>query len=90
MLRQKGQKTPCVWCPKIPVGEPQVPESAIELSEKNLAAYQHYQECRAVADFPADAIVRRNAGVIRAAEDAADRVRQTRAGLMALGTIMRG
>lgn len=79
--RQKGQKTPCYMCAKIPPGEAKVPSSAVELSEKNMAAYFHYLECKAVGEFPHDAIVQRNASLIRAAEDVADRVQQTRAGL---------
>lgn len=58
--------TPCQECPKIPVGAPQkTREHAIELSDKNYQAWQHYLECRAVGKFPDDPIVRRNARVLR-------------------------
>lgn len=43
------------------------PEYPLSLSEKNRRALVHYQECAAVGRFPDDAIVRRNAAVIRAA-----------------------
>ena len=79
--RQKGQKTPCYMCAKIPPGEEKAPSSAIELNEKNTAAYFHYLECRAVGEFPRDAIVQRNASLIRAAEDQSARVQQMRSGL---------
>jgi hypothetical protein len=89
VLRPKGVKTPCGWCPKIPPGEPLVPASAVELSDKNAAAYFHYVECRAVGEFPRDAIVVRNAALIRAAEDIAERVQQTRSGLAAIAGLKR-
>lgn len=37
---------------------------AQELSERNLLALQHYQRCKAVGQFPDDALVRRNAAII--------------------------
>ena len=82
--RPKGLKPPCSWCPKIPPGDEPVPANAQDLSEKNLAALLHYRECRAVGEFPADGIVARNAALIRAAEDAAERVTQVRSGHAAL------
>jgi len=45
------------------------PENSIELSQKNLQAWHHYQECRAVGNFPDDPIVRRNAALIKRIED---------------------
>lgn len=68
-------KTPCNRCPKIPKDDPKkVPESAMELNDKNWAAYSHYKECKAVGDWPkgeegVDSIVRRNAAMIRDVED---------------------
>jgi len=47
-----------------------------QLSQRNQQAYQHYLECKAVSIFPDDAIVRRNAGIIRQAEDLVERHRQ--------------
>lgn len=38
------------------------------MSDKNQAAYSHYQECVAVGDFPDDLIVRSNATIIREVE----------------------
>ncbi len=80
----KGQKTPCIWCPKIPAGDPHSPSSAIELTEENFLAYLHYQECKAVGEFPSDPIVRRNAALIRRVEDLADQVRDTQSAKSAI------
>jgi hypothetical protein len=74
VLRLPNQRPPCHWCPKIPKGTPPRPENAVELSPKNMAAYLHYLECRAVGQFPADPIVRRNAAAIRHVEDVAKEV----------------
>jgi len=63
--RSKG-----VGCPK---GTPEQPKT---LSNKNRSAYQHYLECKAVGSFPDDAIVRRNAMIIRDAEDESARIRE--------------
>lgn len=87
VLRPKNVKTPCQWCPKIPPGESPKPENAIELSEKNIAAVVHYRECKAVGEFPDDAIVRRNAALIRGAEEVAERVHQMRSGQAALAAM---
>lgn len=89
VLRPKGVKTPCAWCPKILPGDEPIPANANEITEKNLAALIHYRESRAVGDFPDDPIVRRNAALIRGAEDVAERVHQTRAGMVAAAA-MRG
>ncbi len=62
LLRPSNAPTPCYKCPKIPKGQPLRRQSAIELTDRNYAAWQHYRECRAVGQFPDDAIVRRNAG----------------------------
>lgn len=88
-LRPKGLKPPCGWCPKIPSGEEPKPENAQELTEKNLLALLHYRECRAVGEYPDDAIVKRNAAIIRAAEDLAEKVQQARSGLAAVAGIQR-
>lgn len=88
--RVAGSKTPCAWCPKVAPGDPPEPESAQDLSAKNRLAYLHYLECSAVGSFPADAIVRRNAAVIRGAEEAAEKVERARGGLVMLGTLLKG
>jgi hypothetical protein len=87
VLRPKGVKPPCNWCPKILPGDEPVPENAQELDAKGMAAFVHYQECRAVGEFPHDAIVARNAALIRAAEDAAERAHQVRSGLKTLAAL---
>ena len=64
--------TPCRWCPKLPADVPSseaCPEKAVELSQRNYKCLAHYLECRAVGRFPDDAIVRRNAMVIRSVMD---------------------
>lgn len=71
--RIRGQLPQCKWCPKIPKGTDPIPENAVELSPRNWAVYQHYLQCKAVGAFPDDAIVRRNAMLIRQVEDAARR-----------------
>lgn len=75
--RIPGQRPRCEWCPKVPRGAEPVPASAVELSEKNRAAYCHYLECRATGQFPSDPIVRRNAMVFRQIEDVAAEVRRS-------------
>lgn len=70
VLRVKGVKLPC----EMSVGQPfdvrqracakVAPDAGLELSEKNLQAYQHYRECKAVGEFPDDPIVRQNAATI--------------------------
>ncbi len=69
VLRPAGTSPPCLQCEKIPHGEVKVRANAVELSERNFLAYQHYLECRATGSFPDDAIVRRNARVLRSIMD---------------------
>lgn len=52
------------------------PETSKALTAQNWAAYEHYQECRAVGEFPDDAIVRKNAALIRTVEDRVQQIRQ--------------
>lgn len=52
-----------IGCPK------GTPEENRGLSAKNRQAYEHYLQCKAVGKFPEDAIVYRNAGIIRRIED---------------------
>lgn len=61
--RYQDPKKPQGRCPK------GTPENQKSLTEKNLLAWQHYLECKAVGDFPDDPIVRSNAGIIRRIED---------------------
>lgn len=77
VLRLPKQKTPCAWCPKIVPGDPPEPASAQELTARNRSAYLHYLECKATGQFPADAIARRNAALIKRVEDDAEEVRGT-------------
>lgn len=44
------------------------------LSAKNRRAYRHYRMCRAVGRFPPDAVVERNAALIRGVEEEIERV----------------
>lgn len=79
-LRRLG-RTPCSlpankeqramgWTTGCPKGHWTQP---IELSRRNLKAWGHYLECKATGNFPDDPIVRQNAGIIRAVEDAQER-----------------
>lgn len=67
----------CRYCPKIPPGEAAKPANAVELSDRNKAAYVHYRRCKATMRFPHDPIVERNAAIILAVEEdaAAERVK---------------
>ena len=71
--RHAGCPPPCRMHKGCPKGTPEKPKS---LSERNMMTYQHYLECRAVGIFPDDPIVRRNAQIIRMAEDEVERSRQ--------------
>lgn len=52
------------------------PTAGKELTARNWQAYKHYKECEAVGQFPDDAIVRRNAAIIKSIEDTARRREQ--------------
>lgn len=74
IARPARMPTPCYACPKIPSDEPiKSRDRAQVLSERNANAYWHYLECKAVSSFPADAIVRRNAAIIRDCEETVGR-----------------
>lgn len=67
--RRDGQPAKRHWgCPppcRTQVGCPKgTPENSKALSPKNLQAYEHYRECKAVGQFPEDSIIRRNAAII--------------------------
>jgi hypothetical protein len=70
--RPAGTATPCGLCPKIPKPCPATGRKS-ELSERNWQTYLHYLQCKAVGEFPPDALVRRNAGWIRMIEDQVQR-----------------
>ena len=74
VVRPPNVPTPCTSCAKIPHGENPVRENAIELTERNAAAYRHYLECRAVGEWPDDPIVRRTARICRSIHDEFDKV----------------
>lgn len=62
---------------RTPKGCPKgTPEKSKALSSSNQLAYQHYLECKATGQWPDDAIVRRNAAVIREVEDYAERLQK--------------
>jgi len=79
--RPKESWPPCHECPKVPAAiRKKVTQGyrpgywdATELSERNRAAWHHYQECAAVGEFPDDPIVRRNAALLRNLEAEAER-----------------
>lgn len=64
VLRPVGSVTLCETNEGCPKGTPENPKG---LSEKNQAAFRHFQECDAVGGFPDDPIVRHNARIIRRA-----------------------
>lgn len=77
---------PCHYCPKQPADVPadqRSPHTAVELSDKNWQAWQHYRECQATGRFPDDPIVRRNAALIAAAEKVSDQFYHLNAILLA-------
>lgn len=68
--RNIGSPPPCRTPQGCPKGTPEAPRT---LSGKNEFAYQHDSECRAINQFPDDAIVKRNAATIRIVEDSRKR-----------------
>ena len=57
---------PCRLPKGCPKGTPEKPSS---LTQANRQAWRHYLECKATGNFPDDAIVKRNGGIIRELED---------------------
>ena len=76
--RESGQPPPCGSCPKVPRGRTPHPAHAVELTDDNYQAWVHYQRCKAVGRFPADAIVERNAGLLRTVEEQVAREERAR------------
>lgn len=68
-------------CPKVS------PDSGLALSDKHVITYNHYLECRAVGQFPDDAVVRRNARVIYVAEREAQEAKEYRRLALLFGAI---
>lgn len=65
--------TPCQTCPKLRGERRKAALFAVEVTDRDVRALNHYLECRAVSDFPADPIVRSNAAIIRAIMDEIER-----------------
>lgn len=72
-------------CPKIPKDSPQwTRQYAIELSDRNWRAYQHYKQCKATGYWPetepgrVDGLVAYHASLIEEAEEAAREFREER------------
>ena len=65
LKRPEGSPLPCETQSGCAKGTPEEQES---LSPKNVRAYEHYLNCRAVMLFPDDPIVRRNARIISTVE----------------------
>lgn len=78
--RMRSEKLPCQLahdtgescCPK---GSP---DAGIALWPHNIAAYQHYQRCKAVGRFPNDSLVESHAAVIAEVESQWDRMQSQR------------
>lgn len=76
MERPKGTFPPCGYGPtRCPKGSP---TAGREWTTANRLAYQHFLECKAVGQFPDDAVVRRNAGMIQRIMDQIERGRSKR------------
>ncbi len=67
---RQGRQGQQAGCPK------GTPENQKALSPKNVRAYQHYLECKAVGSWPDDPIVRRNAATIARVETAIREARE--------------
>ncbi len=61
LRRLPGAVVPCETKAGCPKGSPQ---DSLSLSQKNLAAYEHFLDCRAVYRFPEDPIVTEHARLI--------------------------
>ena len=79
-IKRPPGTAPCrtnTGCPK------GTPENNTTLTGKNLLALLHYEECKAVGQFPDDPIVRRNAAILRRIdEEVVQRERQQQNELM--------
>jgi hypothetical protein len=64
------------------------PEDQKTLTAENAEAYWHWQQCKAVGQFPNDEIVMRNAGIIQQEVDRLERERHEN--LMLMLSIPRG
>lgn len=79
--RPPSSKPPCMGAINAPVEVRErvcakiSPESGIDLSPRNVEAYAHYKECRAVGQFENDPIVRQNAAIIQQLEESHHRIR---------------
>ena len=73
LLRPDDKPPPCRTVQGCAKGTPEEPR---ELNERNQQTYRHYRECKAVGQFPVDAIVRQNAAIINAVEEAVRRNQQ--------------
>lgn len=76
VLRPADSPPPCWKCPKIPDGAEPKPANAVELSERNAAAYWFYLSVKGGCPCPDDAVVRRNHALIRRVEDSIESIRQ--------------
>lgn len=85
MPRSPGS-VPCV-VGKCDRGHPDAPNV---LTRANLQAYEHYLECKATGTFPDDPIVRRNAAMIRMAEEHVERLHQSQLENAALIPLLNG
>jgi len=75
--KKRVGKPPCKYVVDTRTNETRCPKGTPEddcsLTDQNLQAWLHYQECRAVGQFPDDPIVRQNARIIQSVEDQLDR-----------------
>lgn len=79
--RPVGTIPPCFKCPKVPKDAPRKSHHyAVEITDATWDTIRHYDECEATHSFPVnpvtgdvDAIVKRNAGIIKQARESARR-----------------
>lgn len=79
--RPAASKPLCFACPKQPADVPdndRSPDTAVEVAPPVWEAWQFFQECRAVGQFPDDPLVRKAAAICAAAEKTADLLIQAR------------
>ena len=81
VLSYPGAPKPCHKCLKVPAGVrassmpwKEMQSHAVSLTPQHRQTWRFYRECRAVGQFPPDAIVRWAAAILREVEEECDRL----------------
>jgi hypothetical protein len=92
VARPKGIQTPCYRCPKIPPGTEPKPANAINLSERNYAAYWYAQQCQVdnTGVLPRDKIVVRNNTLVQMVKEQIARSNEGELPMLMLGLMSQG